>query len=189
MHSGISFHSTEAGEQIKPEMGPNVGSWLITDIRVRQKNGDKPVPSFVPVGPPFLPVPSIYSIGPPNGGSALRHGHHFEPADFEINQGRGYHDAHSAESCQRTLCMGMWLPAVSTPPQIVIDRSPAEVVRPRDARNDDASHRPWARKQPFRNWPAERLVHTECPCRATSGSSNRDNNRGMSQECAANTAR
>ena len=136
-----------------------------------------------------LSVPSIYSIGPPNGGSALRHGHHFEPADFEIDQGRGHHDAHSAESCQRTLCMGMWLPAASTPPQIVIDRSPAEVVRPRDARNDDASHRPEARKRPCRNRAAEWVVHPVYPCRATSGSSNRDNNRGMSQECAANASR
>ena len=30
----------------------------------------------------FRPVPSIYSIVPPNDGSALRHGHHFEPVDF-----------------------------------------------------------------------------------------------------------
>ena len=29
-------------------------------------------------------VPSIYSIVPPNDGSALRHGHHFEPVDFVI---------------------------------------------------------------------------------------------------------
>ena len=49
-----------------------------------------------------LPVPSIYSIVPPNDGSALRHGHHFEPVDFVIDHGRGHHDAYSAGSCQRT---------------------------------------------------------------------------------------
>ena len=48
------------------------------------------------------PVPSIYSIVPPNDGSALRHGHHFEPVDFVIDHGRGRHDAYSAGSCQRT---------------------------------------------------------------------------------------
>ena len=47
-------------------------------------------------------VPSIYSIVPPNDGSALRHGHHFEPVNFVIDQGRGHHDAYSAGSCQRT---------------------------------------------------------------------------------------
>ena len=47
-------------------------------------------------------VPSIYSIVPPNDGSALRHGHHFEPVDFVIDPGRGHHDAYSAGSCQRT---------------------------------------------------------------------------------------
>ena len=49
-----------------------------------------------------LAVPSIYSIVPPNDGSALRHGHHFEPVDFVIDHGRGHHDAYSAGSCQRT---------------------------------------------------------------------------------------
>ena len=49
-----------------------------------------------------VPVPSIYSIVPPNDGSALRHGHHFEPVDFVIDHGRGHHDAYSAGSCQRT---------------------------------------------------------------------------------------
>ena len=55
-------------------------------------------------GTPTLPaaVPSIYSIVPPNDGSALRHGHHFEPVDFVIDHGRGHHDAYSAGSCQRT---------------------------------------------------------------------------------------
>ena len=47
-------------------------------------------------------VTSIYSIVPPNDGSALRHGHHFEPVDFVIDHGRGRHDAYSAGSCQRT---------------------------------------------------------------------------------------
>ena len=47
-------------------------------------------------------VPSIYSIVPPNDGSALRHGHHFEPVDFVIDHGRGRHDAYSAGSCQRS---------------------------------------------------------------------------------------
>ena len=45
--------------------------------------------------------PLIYSIVPPNDGSALRHGHHFEPVDFVIDHGRGHHDAYSAGSCQR----------------------------------------------------------------------------------------
>ena len=49
-----------------------------------------------------VPVPSIYSIVPPNDGSALRHGHHFEPVDFVIDHGRGHHDAYSTGSCQRT---------------------------------------------------------------------------------------
>ena len=48
------------------------------------------------------PVPSIYSIVPPNDGSALRHGHHFEPVNFVIDQGRDHHDAYSAGSCQRS---------------------------------------------------------------------------------------
>ena len=52
--------------------------------------------------PLYLPVPSIYSIVPPNDGSALRHGHHFEPVDFVIDHGRGRHDGYSAGSCQRT---------------------------------------------------------------------------------------
>ena len=47
-------------------------------------------------------VPSIYSIVPPNDGSALRHGHHFEPVAFVIDHGRGHHDAYSAGSWQRT---------------------------------------------------------------------------------------
>ena len=47
-------------------------------------------------------VPSIYSIVPPNDGSALRHGHHFEPVDFVIDHGRGHRDAYSTGSCQRT---------------------------------------------------------------------------------------
>ncbi len=51
---------------------------------------------------PLPAVPSIYSIVPPNDGSALRHGHHFEPVDFVIDHGRGHHDAYSAGSCQRT---------------------------------------------------------------------------------------
>ena len=55
-----------------------------------------------PAGETALPVPSIYSIVPPNDGSALRHGHHFEPVDFVIDHGRGHHDAYSAGSCQRT---------------------------------------------------------------------------------------
>ena len=47
-------------------------------------------------------VPSIYSIVPPNDGSAFRHGHHFEPVNFDIDHGRGHHDAYSTGSCQRT---------------------------------------------------------------------------------------
>ena len=57
---------------------------------------------FSGTGPSAPPVPSIYSIVPPNDGSALRHGHHFEPVDFVIDHGRGHHDAYSAGSCQRT---------------------------------------------------------------------------------------
>ena len=49
-----------------------------------------------------LAVPSIYSIVPPNDGSAVRHGHPFEPMDFKIVYGRGHHNACSAGSCQRT---------------------------------------------------------------------------------------
>ena len=55
-----------------------------------------------PIYSDFSLVPSIYSIVPPNDGSALRHGHHFEPVDFVIDHGRGRHDAYSAGSCQRT---------------------------------------------------------------------------------------
>ena len=61
--------------------------------------------SFPFLGPELVysdPVPSIYSIVPPNDGSALRHGHHFEPVDFVIDHGRGHHDAYSTGSCQRT---------------------------------------------------------------------------------------
>ena len=87
------------------------------------------------------------------------------------------------------LCKGMRMPAVSTSPQRGIDRIRAGVVRPRGVRNDDADRRPWARKRPFRTRPAERVVHPVCPCRSTSGSLNRDNSRGMSQECAANAVR
>ena len=76
------------------------------------------------------------------------------------------------------------MPAASTLPQRGINRIRAGVVRPRGVRNDDADRRPWARKRPFRTRPAERVVHPGCPCRATSGFSNRDNCRGMSQECA-----
>jgi len=102
---------------------------------------------------------------------------------------RQHHHPHSAGPCRRTLSKGMWMLAAPTSLQREIDRSPAEMVRPRDAHNDDADRRPGARKRPFRNWPTERVVHTGCPCRATSGFSNRDNSRGMSQECAANAAR
>ena len=87
------------------------------------------------------------------------------------------------------LCKGMRMPAASTSPQRGIDLIRAGVVRPQGVRNDDADRRPWARKRPFRTRPAERVVHPVCPCRATSGSLNRDNSRGMSQECAANAAR
>ena len=139
--------------------------------------------------PSWPVVPSIYSIVPPNDGSALRHGHHFEPVDFVIDHGRGHHDAYSAGSCQRAYARGMRMPAASTLPQRGIDRIRAGVVRPRGVRNDDADLRPWARKRPFPTRPAERVVHPVCPCRSTGGSLNRDNSRGMSQECAANAAR
>ena len=68
----------------------NVRFWLQADI-----------PSMPKVSP-LSAVPSIYSIVPPNDGSALRHGHHFEPVNFVIDHGRGRHDAHSIGSCQRT---------------------------------------------------------------------------------------
>ncbi len=99
-----------------------------------------------------------------------------------------HHRALSAGSYRRTPCKSMQMLAASTSPRRDVDRSPAVVVRPRDARNDDADRRPGARKRPSRNRPAERVVHPVCPCRATSGSSNRDNSRGTSQECAANAA-
>ena len=83
----------------------------------------------------------------------------------------------------------MRMPAASTSPQREIDQIRAGVVRPRGVRNDDAGHRHWARKRPFRARPAERVVHPVCPCRATSGFLNRDSSRGMSQECAANAVR
>ena len=87
------------------------------------------------------------------------------------------------------LCKGMRMSAASTSPQRGIDRIRAGVVRPRGVRNGDADRRPWARKRPFRTRPAERVDHPVCPCRATGVSLNRDNSRGMSQECAANAVR
>ena len=80
------------------------------------------------------------------------------------------------------------MPAASTSPQRDIDQIRAGVVRPRGVRNDDADRRPWARKRPFRTRSAERVVHPVCPWRATRGSLNRDNSRGMSQECAVPVA-
>ena len=134
-------------------------------------------------------VPSIYSIVPPNDGSALRHGHHFEPVDFVIDHGRGHHDAYSAGSCQRTYaraCGCRQRPRCHREELIESERGwsgrEAFVTM-------IADRRPWARKRPFQTRPAERVVHPGCPCRATSGSLNRDNSRGMSQECAANAAR
>ena len=64
-------------------------------LRLNRRRGGR-------AGHPPPGVPSIYSIVPPNDGSALRHGHHFEPVDFVIDHGRGRHDAYSAGSCQRT---------------------------------------------------------------------------------------
>ena len=61
-----------------------------------------PALGWLPVLAVELTVPSIYSIVPPNDGSALQHGHHFEPVDFGIDHGRGHHDVYSAGSCQRT---------------------------------------------------------------------------------------
>ena len=87
------------------------------------------------------------------------------------------------------LCKGMRMSAASTSPQRGIDRIRAGVVRPRGVRNGDADRRPWARKRPFQTRPAERVDHPVCPCRATGVSLNRDNSRGMSQECAANAVR
>ena len=136
-----------------------------------------------------IAVPSIYSIVPPNDGSALRHGHHFEPVDFVIDHGRGHHDAYSAGSCQRTYARACGCRQRPRRHREELIESEPGVVRPRGVRNDDADRRPWARKRPFRTRPAERVVHPVCPCRSTGGSLNRDNSRGMSQECAANAAR
>ena len=155
-----------------------------TEVHRSARNGDQSKSELrCPV------VPSIYSIVPPNDGSALRHGHHFEPVDFVIDHGRGHHDAYSAGSCRRAYagaCGCRQRPRCHREELIEIR---AGVVRPRGVRNDDADRRPWARKRPFRTRPAERVVHPVCPCRSTGGSLNRDNSRGMSQECAANAAR
>jgi hypothetical protein len=101
-----------------------------------------------------------------------------------------HHHARSAGRRRRTPGIGMRIPAAATSAQREIDRSPGGGgLRPRDAHNDDAGHRFWARKRPFRTRPAERVIHPVCPFRATGGSSNRDNSRGMSRECAANAVR
>ena len=72
--------------------------------RSRRREGDHSIDLHLHYCSQFkiATVPSIYSIVPPNDGSALRHGHHFEPVDFVIDHGRGHHDAYSAGSCQRT---------------------------------------------------------------------------------------
>ena len=137
----------------------------------------------------LVAVPSIYSIVPPNDGSALRHGHHFEPVDFVIDHGRGHHDAYSAGSCQR-----------------IYARACGCRQRPRCHREElIESERRWSGREAFvtmmqtadlgqgndRSRPG-RLNGSSIRCvlaRATSGSLNRDNSRGMSQECAANAAR
>ena len=118
----------------------------------------------------MAPVPSIYSIAPPNDGSAFRHGHHFEPADFVIDHGRGCHDAYSAGSCQRTYA-----------------RACGCRQRPRRHREElIESERGWSGREAFvtmmqtadlgqgndrfRTRPAERVDHPVCPCRSTGGS-------------------
>ncbi len=72
------------------------------DHRSSRLGGERSGPDFGGIVTRWPGVPSIYSIVPPNDGSALRHGHHFEPVDFIIDHGRGHHDAYSAGSCQRT---------------------------------------------------------------------------------------
>ena len=133
-------------------------------------------------------VPSIYSIVSPNDGLALRHGHHFDASGFCNRPWARSSRCLFRRIVPANLCKGIRMPAASTSPQRVIDQIRAGVM-PRGVHNDDADRRPWARKRPFRTRPAERVVHPVCPCRATSGSLNRDNSRGMSQECAANAAR
>ena len=109
----------------------------------------------------------------------------FEPVDFCNRPWARSSQCSFRRIVPANLCKGMRMSAASTSPQRGIDRTRAGVVRPRGVRNDDADRRPWARKRPFRTRPAERVVHPVCPCRSTGGSLNRDNSRGMSQECAA----
>ena len=74
----------------------------ISGVRPSVDGASRCITSTFKIGLDHFPaVPSIYSIVPPNDGSALRHGHHFEPVDFVIDHGRGHHDAYSAGSCQR----------------------------------------------------------------------------------------
>ena len=110
---------------------------------------------------PALPLPDRLSLPfipscLPNDGSALRHGHHFEPVDFVIDHGRGHHDAYSAGSCQRTYARACGCRQRPRRHREKLIESERGVVRPRGVRNDDADRRPWARKRPFRTRPAER---------------------------------
>ena len=84
------WHTPEAGGGVDKDNPTQVG-------RALAQLGIELIAAYSPQA-----VPSIYSIVPPNDGSALQHGHHFEPVDFVIDHGRGHHDAYSAGSCQRT---------------------------------------------------------------------------------------
>ena len=92
----------------------------------------------------WKPVPSIYSIVPPNDGSALRHGHHFEPVDFVIDHGRGHHDAYSAGSCEPSKCQdeaGINRTIPSAPLRITCIESPDRIrSRPICARTAGERH-------------------------------------------------
>ena len=81
--------------------GPNPLHACLVGMAAADEMKPAPNPPAILESLQNIPVPSIYSIVPPNDGSALRHGHHFEPVDFVIDHGRGHHDAYSAGSCQR----------------------------------------------------------------------------------------
>jgi len=88
---------SELGHKQKSAATPAMSAPEVTADVNPQKADSKipttPIPTLctgklTPKRPPFPPVPPIYTIGPPNGGSALRHGHHIEPVDFEIDHGQ-----------------------------------------------------------------------------------------------------
>ncbi len=139
-----------------------------------------------------MPVPSIFPIRPPSGGLALGNRTlfiaHRTSNPSRIRPRPNARHALPAGSYGRTRCKGMLIPATSTSAPTDFARAPA-VVRPRDARTDDADHRPGERQRSSRNRPAERVVRQVYSLPATDASSNRDNSRGTRLECAANATR